>query len=165
MRYSPAAIALSLLVAVSASGSYADETRVNPRAVALATEGRAALEAGNTQAAIDAFEAALAVDPSYTTLYVDLGDAARSDGLQGKAIGYYREAQERDPRNIAAISGEGEALIERGAVEKARANLARLEDLCGDDCAETRQLAAAIANGPRVMTAEANGGEGPVSQN
>ncbi len=165
MRYSPAALALSLLVAVSASGSFAGETRADPRAVALETQGRAALAAGDTQAAIDAFEAALVVDPSYSALYVDLADAARAEGLQGKAIRYYREAQERDPKNIAAISGEGEALLERGAVEKARANLAKLEDLCGGDCAATRQLAAAIANGPRMLTAEAGSADRPVAQN
>ncbi len=165
MRYSPAALALSLLVAVSASGISAGETRADPRAVALEAQGKAALAAGDTQAAIDAFEAALTVDPSYSALYVDLADVARTEGLQGKAIRYYREAQERDPKNIAAISGEGEALLARGAVEKARANLAKLEDLCGDDCAATRQLAAAIANGPRVLTAEAGTSDRPVAQN
>jgi len=165
MRYSPVALSLSLLFAVSASGIYAGEERGDPRAIALATQGRAELESGETQAAIDAFEAALAVDPSYSPLYVDLADAARAEGLQGKAIRFYREAQERDPKNIAAISGEGEALLARGAVEKARANLARLEDLCGGDCAETRQLAAAIANGPRILSAEAGSTERPVSQN
>ena len=53
--------------------------------------------------------------------------------MQGKAIHYYREALERDPHNLAAISGEGEALVEKGAVEKARRNLAQLEGLCGDE--------------------------------
>ncbi len=109
------------------------------------------------QAAIDSFEAALAVDPAYTPVYLELAEASRAQGLQGKAIHYYREALEREPNNFAAISGEGEALMEKGAVEKARRNLAQLESQCGGECAETRQLAAAIARGPspKVMTAEA----------
>ena len=77
--------------------------------------------------------------------------------MQGKAIGYYRVALAREPDNLAAISGEGAALAEKGAIEKARKNLARLESLCGDGCFETKQLASAIARGPkqRVLTAEA----------
>jgi len=54
------------------------------------------------------------------------------------------------------ISGEGQALLEKGAIEKAKRNLARLENVCGRDCTETRDLAAALARGPveRVVTAE-----------
>lgn len=157
MRFAPAAVALSLLVAVTASVSYGAEREPDPRAAALVAEGRTALQAGQVQAAVDAFEAALAVDPAHTAIYLDLAEAARRQGLQGKAIHYYREALERDPKNFAAISGEGEALLEKGAVEKARRNLAQLESMCGDDCTETRQLAAALARGiqPPVLTAEA----------
>ena len=54
-------------------------------------------------------------------------------------------------------AGEGETLVEKGAVEKARRNLARLEQLCGNKtCPPARQLAAAIERGPtpQVVTAE-----------
>ncbi len=168
MRFTPAAIALSMLAAVSSSVGYGAETVPDPRAEALVAEGRALLQAGDTQAAIDAFEAALVVDPAFTDVYLDLAEAARQDGLQGKAIHYYREAQERDPRNLAAISGEGEALLEKGALDNARANLERLEDLCGSDCSETMELAAAIQRGPsaaNVMTAEAVSPDNAVTQN
>ena len=165
MRYLPAAAALSLLAAVSASVGYGAEREHNPQAVSLVAEGRAALGAGDTQGAIDAFEAALAVDPGYLEVYLDLAEAARAEGLQGKAIHYYREALERDPSNFAAISGEGEALVEKGAVEKARRNLAQLESLCGTGCTETRQLAAALASRPTVMTAEAMTPDSVVTQN
>ncbi len=157
MRYTPAAVALSLFAAVSSSALLGAANEPDPRAEALAMEGRAALEAGDTQGAIDAFEAALVVDPSYTNVYVDLADAARADGLQGKAIHYYREALERDPDNLSAISGEGAALAEKGALDNARRNLARLEEMCGATCKETVELASAIQAGPieRVVTAEA----------
>ncbi len=157
MRFMPAAVALSLLVAVTSSVSYGAAREADPRAVALLTEGRQALSMGDTQGAIDSFEAALTVDPGYTDIYLDLAEAARQQGLQGKAIKYYREALEREPGNLAAISGEGAALVEKGAVEKARRNLSRLQSLCGTGCTEARQLAAAIEQGPQspVMTAEA----------
>ncbi|MXO85450.1 tetratricopeptide repeat protein [Altererythrobacter aurantiacus] len=154
MRYAPAAAALSLALAVAGSVSAVAEPEASPRAAALVAKGEAALSEGRTQDAIDAFEAALTVDPAYTPIFNDLAAAARAQGLQGKAIRYYRETLSRDPRNFAAISGEGAAMVERGAIEKARQNLSRLESLCGPNCPETEALAAAIAS-PPVRTAEA----------
>lgn len=156
MRYGPVAAALSLAFAVTASIGHANgEAEPDQRAQMLVAEGRVALNMGDTQSAIDAFEAALAVDPDYTAIYLELANASRAEGLQGKAIHYYREAQERDPGNLAAITGEGEALVEKGAITAARENLERLQSLCGETCVETVQLAAAIDRGPPVMTAEA----------
>jgi tetratricopeptide (TPR) repeat protein len=167
MRYAPAAVALSLVAAVTASVGYGADRQADPRAAALIAEGRSELASGQVQAAVDSFEAALAVDPAYTPLYLELAEAARQQGLQGKAIHYYREALARDPKNFAAISGEGEALLEKGAIEKARRNLAQLESLCGGQCAETRQLAAALERGPQqtVLTAEAVTPSTVVTQN
>ncbi len=165
MRFAPAAAALSLFVAVSASVGHANTYDPDPRAEALVAEGEALLAQGDTQGAIDAYEAALVVDPGYTQVYIELAEAARADGLQGKAIHYYREAQERDPENYAAIAGEGEALVEKGAMSAAAENLAELQSLCGDGCAETIQLAAAIQAGPPVMTAEVVTPDEDVTQN
>ncbi|WP_156167434.1 tetratricopeptide repeat protein [Aurantiacibacter marinus] len=165
MRFGPAAAALSLLFAVNASVGYASVSPPDPRAEALVAEGRAQLTAGDTQAAIDSFEAALALDPAYTDVYLSLAEAARADGLQGKAIRYYREARGREPENLAAIAGEGEALVEMGALSAARENLAVLQSMCGDGCAETIELAAAIAQGPPVMTAVVVSPADEVTQN
>ncbi len=148
MRYAPVAAALSLCLAMTASISSAgDIGKPDPRAAVLIAQGQAALAAGETTAAIDAFEAALAVDPAYTPIFIDLAEAARQQGLQGKAIRYYREALSRDPGNFAAISGEGAALVEKGALEKAKKNLAKLQSLCGDECPETVALESTIARG------------------
>lgn len=167
MRFAPAAAALSLLVAVTSSVGYSANPEPDPRAAMLIAEGRSALTAGQPQKAIDAFEAALAVDPAYTGAYLELAEAARREGLQGKAIRYYREALKRDPGNFEAISGEGEALVEKGAVEKARLNLAKLESLCGSGCSSTQTLAMAIQRGPKppVLRAEVVTPDATVSQN
>src|SRR5690606_29866709 len=116
---------------------------------------------------IDSFEAALVIDPGHTAVFVELAEAARANGLQGKAIHYYRQALERDPENFVALSGEGEALLEKGALEKARLKLSQLESLCGSTCAETRQLAAALERGPdpATLTAEVVMPEPVVTQN
>ena len=167
MRYAPAAVALSLLAAVTASVSYGAGRNPHPVAQALMNEGRSELASGQVQAAVDSFEAALAVDPAYTDVYLQLAEAARVEGLQGKAIHYYREALKREPGNLAAISGEGEALLEKGAVEKARRNLSKLESLCGEDCSEALELAAALQRGPsaNMLTAEAITPSPVVTQN
>ncbi|MES2491964.1 MAG: tetratricopeptide repeat protein [Pseudomonadota bacterium] len=158
MRFTPAALALSLVLALSASMSHSAPPQVlDPRADALMAKGRAALAAGSTDQAIDLFESALAIQPGSVAITLNLAEATRRQGLQGKALHYYREALERDPQNLAAIAGEGAALSEKGALEKAKRNLARLQGLCGSTCAETRALSATIARGPaeRVITADA----------
>lgn len=148
MRFAAPAAALSLCFAMTASITVAGGVGApDPRAEALIAQGQTALAGGQTQAAIDAFEAALAVDPGHTPIFIDLAEAARQQGLQGKAIRYYREALERDPGNFAAISGEGAALVEKGALEKAKRNLAKLQSLCGDQCPETVALQSSIARG------------------
>lgn len=168
MRFTPAAVALSLLAAVTASVGYsAPSQQMHPRAAALVAQGRAQLAAGNLDAAVDAYEAALAVQPGSPAIYLSLGEVTRRQGMQGKAIHYYRLALDADPQNVLAISGEGSAMVEKGALEKARRNLTRLEGLCGANCEATRQLAAAIAKGPpvKIVTAQAVTPEPVVSEN
>lgn len=153
MRFAPAAAALSLFLATTASVTGAQERTPNARAEALIVQGKAALASGDTQGAIDAYEAALVVDPAYTPIFLELAEVARVEGLQGKAIKYYREALVRDPGNLAAISGEGAALVEKGALEKAKRNLARLQSMCGDACPETLALETTIEAGPPARLA------------
>ena len=157
MRFAPAAAALSLALALTASGGFAAPRTADPRAAGLLAQGQSALQAGDTQGAVDAYEAALAVDPGYTPTLLRLAEAARASDLQGKAIRYYREALTREPDNLQALAGEGAALAEKGAVEKAKERLALVQQECGKGVCEAAQaLSAAIARGPvvRVQTAE-----------
>ena len=157
MRYTPAVLALALAAMLTASTSFgAPPAPLDPRAAALVQQGRAALASGNAQDAVADFEAALAIQPGHVAIYLNLAEAARKEGMQGKALRYYRVALKLDPSNQYAIAGEGEALVEKGAVAKAKLNLARLEQLCGSkSCAPAQTLSAAIARGPapQVVTA------------
>jgi len=159
MRFTPAAIALSAMLAMVSSTSFSQPPahNVDPRSQALVDEGYAAQKKGELVQANDLYEAALAVDPANRAAYIALAQVARSQSLPGKAVRYYREALRLDPEDQGALAGQGEALIQRGAVEKARGNLARLRSLCRQDCAAARDLAAALeaqANKP-VLSAEA----------
>ena len=156
MRFAPVSLALSLLFAISASGGHsAPGEALDPRAAALESEGRAALMAGDADKAIDGFEAALAIAPGSSRITLDLAEAARHEGLQGKALHYYRRVLISEPQNLDAIAGEGEALVEKGALEKAKGDLAKLESLCGAGCEASQRLAAVIAKGaqPKVVSA------------
>ena len=158
MRYYAPALALSLLAAVTASvGLSAPVQPLDSHAAALDTQGRAALAAGDAEKATDAFEAALALQPGNAMIVLDLAAAARQRGMPGEALHYYRTVLAGDPQNIDALSGEGEALAEKGALEKAKRNLAQVQGLCGHDCGPAQALAAAIAKGPapKVVTAAA----------
>ena len=157
MRSLPIALAGSLaLVSISTSlqGQRA-AAPVDPRSLQLLAEGRAARAAGNLDAATDAFETAVAVDPRNRGAFVGLAGVAETRGLPGKAIRLYREALLLEPNDVAALAGQGEALVAKGAVNRARDNLARIRTLCKNGCGEATQLAAVIAKGPPITTAQA----------
>lgn len=168
MRYYAAALALSLLAGVSASVGHSQTVRpADPRASALLARGQGEFAVGRIDSAIDAYEAALTVQPGNVAVLLELAKATRQQGMQGKALHYYRLALASEPQNVQAISGEGAALAEKGALEKARRNLARLRGLCGEDCEATRSLSAAIAKGPapRVVSADAIKPEPVITEN
>lgn len=144
MRFTPAALALSTAFALTASSLIAAQrAEPDPRAQAFIEDGRAALTAGELVPAVDAFEAALAIQPGNMEAYIALAEAMRAKDLPGKAIHYYRVVLEAEPRNIDALTGEGMALAEKGAFDRARDSLARAEAICGD-CVAATQLSTLI---------------------
>ena len=150
MRFSPVAITMSLtllVVSSGVSGQKADD-QINPKSMALLAEGQSELKAGNLTAANDVLETALALDPRNRAAFVALGRVAQAQELPGKAIRMYFEALSLEPNDVSALSAQGEAMVQKGALERARANLARVKALCKSECAPATQLAAAIAKGP-----------------
>ena len=159
MRFTPVSLAIATslaLVSSSVSGQKPD-AQLDPRSQALVAKAEALVAAGSLSAAEDAVETGLAVDPRNRQGFVVLGRIARQQGLPGKAIRAYKSALLLDPNDQIAIAGEGEAMVQKGAVESARENLAQLAKLCKTGCPAQGELAAAIAKGPppAVMTAQA----------
>lgn len=150
MRLSPLAIALSLTLATVSSSVYGQrvDDDIDPQSVALVEAGRAALADGDNQLAADLVESALAVDPRNRDGFIALAEIAEARELPGKAIRFYREALTIDPNDLAALEAQGRVLVGRGAVERARRNLVRIEALCEGECPEAVSLAAAIETGP-----------------
>lgn len=173
MRFSPAAIALSLTFAMLSSVSVGKKPDydISPQSVALVKAGDEAMKASKAEEAIDWYQSALAVDPRNRDAYVAMARAVKSQGLDGKAIGFYRLALELDPNDQVALSEQGAAMADKGAVEQAKANLARLKMLCKNDCAPAEQLAIAITRAGQKPSLQASAveikpvvGEQPASQ-
>lgn len=160
MRFTPASIALAaVLTVVSSAGlSQRPDAQISPLSIEWQHAGTAARKAGNYQAATDALETALAVDPRNRNAYVELAQVARAQGLQGKAIRLYREALLLDPADVGALVGQGEAMVEKGAIAKAKENLAQAQSVCKADCAAVGKLAAAIEKGPSATVLSAKEG-------
>jgi len=143
-----AAVALTLLsVGTSLYGQRPDD-QIDPRSLALVQQARAAKAAGNLDAATDALETALAVDPRNRQAFIVLGEVSRARGLPGKAIRYYREALSLEPNDLTALRGQGEAMVAKGAVARAQENLSKIKKICTGQCNDATELAAVIAKGP-----------------
>ncbi|NCN85271.1 MAG: tetratricopeptide repeat protein [Sphingomonadales bacterium] len=159
MRFSPAVIALSLVFATVSSAGFGQsaDIEIKQRSIEYMQLGEAAQKRGELDLAADLYETSLAVDPRNGSAFIALAQIARVQALPGKAIRLYREALILDPNNLDALAGQGEALIQRGAVEKARVNLSRIETLCRSRCPQNDQLASAIklAADKPVLSAEA----------
>jgi Tfp pilus assembly protein PilF len=130
--------------AIAATGPASGDDVLKPVSVRMAEEGKAALAKGDANAAIDAFEAALASDPKNVAAFNGMAQAYEKLGLPGKAVKFYREALVLNPSDIAALEGQGKALIARGATARAQVNLARIKAVCKADCSAADRLQVAI---------------------
>ena len=153
MRVLPIAVALGLgtaLIASSGNGQTPDN-QIRPESVTLLRQGEAALAAGQFQAADDALETALAVDPRNRQAYVALARVAAKQKLYGQAIRFTNKALSLEPNDIDALAVQGDAMVQLGATARAQQNLAKVRQLCGaKSCTQATILSAAIARGPMV---------------
>jgi Tfp pilus assembly protein PilF len=158
MRLSPIALSAAIMLATVASAGFSQkpDDQIDARSVALTQQAQTLTGQGRYSEATDLLESALAVDPRNRAAYIGLARAAEGEKLPGKAIKFYFDALKLEPNDVNALAGQGEALVQRGAVERAKQNLARIKTLCRSACPQAQQLAAVIAKGPpaEVVTAQ-----------
>lgn len=159
MRISILALGAGLVLASHAvpSGATRPDSAIDGLSVALAASAVEAQASGDLDAATGYFESALVVDPRNRGAFIGLAQIARAQGLPGKAIGYYREALLIEPRDVTALAGQGEAMVEKGAIELAKQKLSDARKFCAEKCPQLASLESAIAKGEarRTVSAEA----------
>lgn len=75
-----------------------------------------------------------------------LGYSQRQLGAYDEAKSAYDRALRLDPAHKGAMEYLGELYLQTGKPEEAKAMLGKLEEACGTDCPEYRQLSEAIAS-------------------
>jgi cytochrome c-type biogenesis protein CcmH/NrfG len=151
MRYTSVAVAaaLTMLTVSTALHSQRVDDQIDPRSMALLAQARQQQAAGKLDDATDTLQTALAVDPRNRGAFVALGDVSRARGMPGEAIAQYRAALKLEPHDLAALQGEGEALVQRGAITLAKTDLATIHSICKTNaCPQAAALSAALAKGP-----------------
>lgn len=140
------------LAATTAVGQRPDD-QILPRSAALLKQGEAHLAAGKFVEADEALETALAVDPRNRAAYNTLAKVAQREKLYGQTIRFTKKALALEPNDRDAIAIQGEAMVEMGAVARAKENLVKLQKLCPGGCPQLAELNAAITRGPTVASA------------
>ena len=145
--------AAATLVASPVVGQRPDN-QILPRSVQLQQQAHAQITAGKLSEAADLLETALAVDPRNRSAFVDLARVAKQQKLFGKTIRLANEALQLEPNDLDALAIQGEAMVELGAIPRARQNLVKLQQLCSNNCRQVAILSAAITRGPTVAAAK-----------
>jgi Tfp pilus assembly protein PilF len=156
MRFSPLVLMLGLATSTIAipAVSQRPDNQLAPRSVEYARRGEAALAAGNYIAADDALETALIIDPRNRSAFTTMARVAIKQKLFGQAIRLTNKALALEPTDRDALAVQGEAMVEAGAVPRARDTLAKLQKLCAGPCPEAAALSAAMARGPAMAEAK-----------
>lgn len=128
------------------------DNQILPRSIELQQQAEAQLAAGKLTEAGNLLETSVAVDPRNRSAFVDLARVAKQEKLFGKAIRLASEALELEPNDLDAIEVQGEAMVELGAIPRAKENLAKLQRLCASNCRQVADLSAAISRGPAVAS-------------
>jgi tetratricopeptide (TPR) repeat protein len=158
MRLSPLVLCLGLAastMSVAVAGQRPDD-QIAPKSVELMKQGETLLAQGKYVEADDALETALAVDPKNRAAFTVMARVAIKEKLFGQAIHLTNKALALEPTDRDALAVQGEAMVELGALPRAKENLAKLQKLCGNTgCPQVAVLSTAIAKGPALAAAKA----------
>ena len=137
-----AALAVALATGAWAAGSTSSSST---RSVADSLDkAERAIKAGDYQDAIPILEDVVEQDSENADAYNYLGFAHRKLGNYGGSKTYYDQALSIDPDHKGANEYLGELYLKLGQLEKAEAQLARLDGICTFGCEELDDLKAAI---------------------
>src|SRR4030095_9505545 len=121
------------------------EDQIAPQARQLLKQGATLLSQRKLIEADDALETALVVDPKNRAAFTAMARVAIKEKLYGQAIKLTNKALALETTARDAIAVQGEAMVELGALPRAKENLAKLQKLCGNaGCPQVAVLSTAI---------------------
>ncbi|MEM6677854.1 MAG: hypothetical protein AAF675_08280 [Pseudomonadota bacterium] len=136
-------IAMPSLALSAPSGMIAPPPGLDPASKAALAESVRLIEADRYCEALPLLED-LAVDaPDNADVFNLLGYVHRKMDELDVSAAHYARALSLDPNHLATLSYQGKLFLQLGDLDKATANLARLETLCGA-CEERDELKAAM---------------------
>jgi tetratricopeptide (TPR) repeat protein len=137
-------------MSVAVVGQRPDD-QIAPKSMELLKQGETLLGQGKYVEADDALETALAVDPKNRAAFTVMARVAIKEKLFGQAIRLTNKALALEPTDRDALAVQGEAMVELGALPRAKENLAKLQKLCGSaGCPQVAVLSTAITRGPAL---------------
>lgn len=138
-----AALTLGLTTAVMAAGSPSRSDRPGPQDTY--SQAVDAVKAGNYEKALPLLEKVVARDPQNADAWNYIGFSHRNLKNYDKALPAYEKALSIDPEHKGALEYLGELYVQTGEIEKAKAQLKKLDDACGFfGCEEYDDLKKAI---------------------
>jgi cytochrome c-type biogenesis protein CcmH/NrfG len=138
------ALALSAAPALSFDEGGDDYGDTGGGTVASLADARADIGAKRWQDAIEKLSAFVQANPQSADGYNLLGYSLRNAGNTSRAMQAYDKALDLDPNHTGALEYQGVLFVMLGDLDKANANLARIEAICGPGCEEYEDLAEAI---------------------
>lgn len=136
-----AAFAIAALLACAPAGAV--DSVISKDAPDLASV-RAKVKAKDFPAAIAELTPMLQTH-QHADVYNLLGFSYRKTGDMKQAATFYAKALDFDVNHKGALEYQGEMFVQLGLLDRARANLKRLEAICPQGCEEREDLGAAIA--------------------
>ena len=137
----------AFVLCASLGASYAagtDDGSSDTASAATYEQAKALVVAQKFSEARDMLKEITAAEPKNADAWNMLGFSSRKTGDLKAASKAYAKALKLNPAHLGALEYQGEMYIQMGDGEKAKANLVKLQDLCGN-CEEMQDLKGALA--------------------
>jgi tetratricopeptide (TPR) repeat protein len=146
VRTAIAALAFGLIAACGPARAMTDSLSSEPDPKELYKKAVEAVDMKRYKEAIGHLEAVLKDDPKNADALNVMGFSHRKLGEYDLAVRYYTKALDAKPDHRGANEYLGEAYLEINKLPEAEARLAKLNQICGAECKETKALAEAVAS-------------------
>jgi Tfp pilus assembly protein PilF len=137
-------VTAALPVLAADSGGNSSSGNSQSAGVTLAT-ARGQIDAGDYRNALKSLAVIVKAEPRNADAWNLMGFASRKLKQYDNAARYYDTALKIDPKHLGALEYQGELFVLTNQIDGAKANLKRLQQLCGS-CEEAADLGKALVD-------------------